>query len=90
MSLTTKQKQQFKAQAQQLKPIIQIGNKGLTEAVNTEIERALHDHELIKIKIAGEDREERLQTSTTICQLHNAELIQNVGRMLVVYRKNPD
>lgn len=88
MSLTSKQKKQFKAEAHHLKPIILIGNRGLTEAVNTEIDRALLDHELIKIKISGEDREDRLQTCINICQAQNAELIQIVGRVFTLYRKN--
>lgn len=88
MALTSKQKQQFKAQAHHLKPIVQIGNRGLTEAVNNEIERALHDHELVKIKLLGEDRAERIETATAICEAHHAELVQIVGKIAVVYRKN--
>ncbi len=89
MSLSSKQKKQFKAQAHHLKPIVLIGNKGLTEAVSNEIERALDDHELIKVRIMGEDRTERLQLSATICQTHQAELIQILGRIAILYRKNP-
>ncbi|EKD71272.1 MAG: hypothetical protein ACD_46C00222G0005 [uncultured bacterium] len=90
MSLTPKQKQHLKALAHRLKPVILIGNNGLTEAVNKEIDRALSDHELIKIRIAGEDRDLRRAMYTEICAYHRAELIQSIGNIGVIYRKNKE
>lgn len=86
--LAAKQKHQLKAQAHNLKPVILLGAQGLTAAVHNEIERALTDHELIKIRIPGEDRIERRQLAETICHTHQAELIQIVGHVSTVYRKN--
>jgi len=88
MPLTSKHKQQLKAQAHSLKPVVLLGNQGLTEAVNAEIDRALLDHELIKVRIGGEDRDERKQLATEITKIHQAELIQAIGKIIVLYRKN--
>lgn len=90
MSLNNKQKQQFKAQAHHLKPIILIGSQGFTAAVQHEIDRALNDHELIKIRIQGEDRLERHEILEKICTALNADLVQTVGRIGTVYRKKQD
>jgi RNA-binding protein len=88
MALTTQYKQQLKAQAHNLKPVVLLGNNGLTTAVAAEIDRALHDHELIKIRIASEDREERQQLFKDACSKSNAELVQVIGKIGVLYRKN--
>ena len=57
MNLSTKQKQHLKGLAHPLKPVVLLGSNGLTEGVLAEIEQALEHHELIKVKIATEDRE---------------------------------
>lgn len=90
MTLETKFKQQLKAAAHKLKPVVMIGSNGLTPAIINEINRALNDHELIKIKIAGEDREQRKATVAEICQANHAELVQVIGRILIIYRKNTE
>ncbi len=89
MPLTSKYKQQLKAQAHDLKPVVMLGANGLTPAVNAEIERALLDHELIKIKIGEKDRDARKRLINEICQTHQAELIQAIGLVAVIYKKNP-
>jgi len=86
MPLSAKIKQQLKAKAHTLKAVVMIGNNGLTEAVNKEIDRALHDHELIKIRILSNDRDLRRQIFNEICQVNQAELVQVIGRIGVVYR----
>lgn len=88
MLLSPKQRQQLKGLAHKLKPVIMIGNNGLTPAVNQEIDRALNDHELIKIKVQSEDRELRKELFTAICDTHQAESVQVIGKIAVVYRKN--
>jgi len=88
MTLSSKYKQQLKAQAHKLKPIVLIGNNGLSEAVQNEIERALTDHELIKIRVAVADREIRREIIHEICQTRQAELVQIIGNIGVIYRKN--
>lgn len=90
MPLNPKARQQLKARAHSLKPIILIGNNGLTDAVNKEIDRALHDHELIKVKIATEDREEKRAMFQELCAVNHAELVQQIGKIGVIYRKNEE
>lgn len=80
----------LRAKAHSLKPVIMIGQSGLTEAVVSEIELALDNHELIKIKIQSDDRGLRSQVSTEICSKTAAEFIQSIGKIIVIYRKNPE
>jgi RNA-binding protein len=87
MPLTPKIRQQLKAKAHSLKPIVFIGHNGLTEAVNKEVDRALNDHELIKMRITHEDREVRRELFAQICELHHAELVQQIGSIGVLFRK---
>ena len=88
MKLNTKIKQQYRARAHKLKPIVIIGGKGLTETVNQEIDRALFDHELIKIRIQAADREERRKIFSDICENHGAFAIQLIGNIGTLYRKS--
>lgn len=81
-------KKNLKAKAHSLKPVVMIGQLGLTEAVLAEIEIALDVHELIKVKIRAE-RDERNQISQQICSNTGAELIQTIGQIIVIYRINP-
>ena len=86
MALTPKIRQLYKGKAHGLKPVVMIGNKGLTETVNKEIDRALYDHELIKIRIQVADRDERQAMFDEICQLHQAEPVQLIGGIGTLYR----
>ena len=88
MELTKQQQQKFINQAHKLKPVILMGDKGLTEAVLAEIDRALYDHELIKIKVNNPDREQRKAICQEICQTQGANLIQHIGKVIVIYRKS--
>lgn len=88
MPITSKQRQQLKAKAHKLKPIVIVGNNGLSPTVNNEIDRALTDHELIKMRINAEDRELRRALFAEISESHQAELIQMVGKIGVLYRKS--
>ena len=87
MTLTTKFKQQLKAKAHPLKPVVLIGAHGLTEAVKKEINLALEHHELIKVSIRTEDRDQRKAWLIEICESLQAELIQRIGTIGVIYRK---
>jgi RNA-binding protein len=78
----------LKAQAHGLKPVVLIGQSGLTAAVLGEIELALDSHELIKVKIRAE-REQRKEISAKICAETGATLIQSIGQIAVLYRRNP-
>jgi RNA-binding protein len=86
MALNTKERQHLKARAHKLKPVVMIGNNGLTEAVHKEIDLALNHHELIKIRIQTEDRELRQQLFETIRDTAKAELVQKIGGIGVFYR----
>lgn len=82
-------KKKLRAEAHTLKPVVMIGQSGLTAAVLAEIELALNSHELIKVKIRAE-RDERKLISEKICTDTGAELIQTIGQIAVIYRLNPD
>ena len=83
---------QLRATGHKLKPIVSIGGKGLSEGVITEIERALNDHELIKIKLAVGSRETRTEVTDEVCKHFSAQLIQSIGNVIVILRrtKTPD
>ena len=89
MPLTPEQKKQYKSIGHHLKPVLIVADNGLTEGVLAELERALSDHELIKIKLNILDRESRLQTIAELCKAGTADLVQVIGKMALIYRKNP-
>ena len=74
--------------AHSLKPVVLLGTKGLTSAVLQEIDMALNTHELIKIKLTGVEREDKKELIATICQKLSTELVQQIGHIAVLYRKN--
>ena len=82
-------KKKLRAEAHTLKPVVMIGQSGLTAAVLAELEQTLNSHELIKVKIRAE-RDERKVISEKICIITGAELIQTIGQIAVIYRLNPD
>ncbi len=86
--MTPLERKKLRNQAHQLKPVVLIGQSGLTEAVVREIKLALENHELIKIKIRSSDRQVRKKISTEICSTTDAELIQTIGQIAIIYRKN--
>ncbi|MGR9052365.1 MAG: YhbY family RNA-binding protein [Gammaproteobacteria bacterium] len=87
--MDTAEKKRLKARAHTLKPVVMIGQSGLTEGVLTETELALACHELIKIKIRA-DREERNAMLANLLSRTGAEFIQKIGHMVVVYKPNPN
>lgn len=88
MNLSTKQKQHLKGLAHALKPVVLMGANGLTEAVLAEVEIALDHHELIKVKVASEDRETKLLIIDAIVRETKAEKVQVIGKTLVLYRQS--
>ncbi|KXI21825.1 ribosome assembly RNA-binding protein YhbY [Photobacterium sanguinicancri] len=88
MNLSTKQKQFLKGLAHSLKPVVLMGANGLTEAVLAEIELALNHHELIKVKVATEDRETKVLIVDAIIRESKAEKVQVIGKTLVLYRQS--
>ena len=89
MSLSENDTRALRAAAHKLKPIILIGKAGVTEAVLAELNIALEHHELIKIKVPGEDREARRAAIESVAAQSGAELVQVIGHIAVLYRKAP-
>lgn len=85
---TQMDKRQLRAIGHQLKPVVMVAGNGLSNSVMEEIDRALNDHELIKIKLSVNDREERKQLANEICETCSAEKVQEIGKVLLVLRKN--
>ena len=79
--------QSLKQLSHHLEPVVLLGAKGLTEAVHKEIEMALEAHELIKIKLSSKDKLEKQKLTEIICQTHNATRINQIGHVIVVFRK---
>lgn len=90
MSLTSSQKRYLRGLAHAIKPIIQIGNKGITAALTTEFSLALDHHELVKVRLAGEDRAARAEQITDLGAAAKAELVQSIGKTACFYRRNAE
>ena len=89
LSLTVAERLSLKGRAHQLKPTVMIGNAGLTEAVLKEIALSLKLHELIKIRVMAE-REVRDAILNEVCTQLEALPVQHIGKILVIYKANPD
>lgn len=79
-------RKQLKTLGHKLKPIIMIAGNGITETIDAEIERALNDHELIKIRLSIPDRVTRKDMAEEICADHKADLVQRIGNVVLLYR----
>ncbi len=92
MPISSARKKQFRTIGHKLNPVVIISDNGLTEGVLNELNRALDDHELIKIKLALTERDDRKSMSEKIGKLHNTEVVHSIGKALLVYRaaKKPD
>lgn len=89
MPLKASQKKNLRGLAHHLKPLVTVADKGLSETVVAEIERALNDHELIKVKLRGE-RELRKTWAHNIAEQCGAELVQTIGQVACFYKKHPE
>lgn len=83
-------RKQLKRIAHHLDPVVIIGDKGITDGVHAEVERALNDHELIKVRLGGGDRDERGQMADVLCANSGAEVVQRIGKVVVLYKHNPE
>lgn len=90
MKLSNKQKQFLKGLAHPLKPIVQLGANGLTEGVVAEIDNALSFHELIKVKVPTDDREEKALIMEAIVRETRSEKLQVIGHTLIIYRESDE
>ena len=87
MTLTQQRKKQLRAIGHSLKPVVMISENGLTEGVLKELNRALDDHELIKIKLAITERADRAEVAAAVIQETGATLVQTIGKMLLICRE---
>jgi RNA-binding protein len=89
MALTDQQRRHLKGLAHHLKPVVMVGQAGLKDTVLAEIDAALTFHELVKVKIAGDDRELRGRQIEEILAASRADLVDRIGQMAVLFRRNP-
>ena len=89
MSITEKQKRHLKKLAHSLKPVVMVGQNGLTDGVYNELDAALETHELVKVRINAGDREERMEMLDGICKKTGSVLVQRIGHVAIFFRRNP-
>lgn len=81
-------RKQLRAIGHKLNPVVTVASKGLTDAVLAELDRALMDHELIKVKLSGGTRDAKAELARDICDRSGAELVQGIGNVLLLLRRN--
>ena len=87
MALSAKQRKHLKALAHHRKPVVHVGNAGITAPVVREITQALDAHELLKIRLPGVERDARHRLLEEICEATGAEAVQEIGRVAIIYRR---
>lgn len=87
MPISSKQRKELKSKAHHLKPVIRIGQHGVSEGVVAETNIALSTHELIKVQIQQGDRDERHTAIEALCQQTHAELVHAIGKVFIIYRQ---
>jgi RNA-binding protein len=89
MELTEKQRRHLKGLAHPLRPVILMGNSGLTEAVIAATRQALADHELIKVRLPGQERDARDAALAQLAERTGSALVTRIGHVAVLYRRHP-
>ena len=87
---TNQNNKQLRTIGHKLHPVVTIAGKGLSENVLAEINRALNDHELIKIKLAVGDKAAREAAAAELCSTTNSELVHSIGGVILVLRRNAE
>lgn len=87
MSLSNQERKRLRQIGHGLNPVVMLGNQGLTDNVVDEAIRALTDHELIKVKVSGEDREQRVEMLQGLADKTESVIVQQVGKMALLYKK---
>ncbi len=87
MTLTQQRKKQLRAIGHNLKPVVMISENGLTEGVMNELNRALNDHELIKVKLAIPERIDRAEVASAVVAETNSTLVQTIGKIILICRE---
>jgi len=90
VSLKESQKRHLRGLGHKLKPLIIVGNNGISENLIEETRTTLAHHELIKVRVNAMDRDDRDTMIAEICQQCGAELIQRIGHVAIIFRRNPD
>ena len=90
VSLTPRERAHLKARAHALAPVVHVGGTGVTDGLVAEIDRALTAHELIKVKILGDDREAREAMGNEICAATDSATVQRVGKIIALWRPKPE
>jgi len=90
MEMNTKQIKHLKSLGHKLNPIVTVGQHGMKESINTELDIALNHHQLVKIKVSVGDRDARDELIQSLAEEHSAYLVQRVGNVALFYRKNKD
>ena len=88
-ALSGAERRALRARAHHLQPIVMIGEASLTQQVLNEIDSGLKSHELIKVRVLGDDRHARAALASAICDATGAHPVQEIGKILVVYRPRP-
>ena len=87
-TLSAAEKKQMRAIAHNLNPVIIVGDKGISEGLLEELDRALEQHELIKVKLSSNDREFREQAIKQLCESSNSALVQVIGKVAILLRRS--
>ncbi len=90
ITLTPGQRARLKAKAHALEPVVQVGQAGVSDTVVAEVDRSLTAHGLIKVRLAGADRATRDELAQTLSDRTDATVVQQVGRVVVLWRPRPD
>ena len=87
--LTARERAHLKARAHALEPVVHVGHSGVTTELVAEVERALTAHELIKVRIAGDDRQARVTLGEELAARTGATVVHRVGKVLILWRARP-
>lgn len=90
VSLTPRERADLKGRAHALEPVVQVGNAGVTDALVAEVDRTLTAHELIKVRVGGDDRDAREAAGDDLAARTDAAVVQRVGKIVVLWRPRPE
>jgi RNA-binding protein len=88
--LTSKQRRKLRALAHPLEPVVQIGKEGVTDGVAGAVDGALATHELVKVKLGPAAPDDRHAAAAALAARTSSELVQVLGKVIVLYRRRPD
>jgi RNA-binding protein len=89
-NLAMRDRKRLRQIAHHLQPVVTVGDAGMTEPIVAETNRALTDHELIKVRVHGDDRDARTRAIDALAKACEAMVIQTIGKIVVLYRRNPE